>query len=695
MLSVGAVRWAKIASFRGNFRLMMNWARIIAGRIFLLLAFLLSLTFCTALPALAQSNLLNNSDLEAGSSMPDSWHPSRRSGCESFEWFHPGGTPGELRINSAPGADAAWVQTVSVSPGWYEFSADLRTEDGGPIGGALLAVKQDRYSVTALWRNRDWERHEFYVRVWGPDSLEVQCGLSSPDLRTKVFCRNLTLTRISGAPPAGAQRFDLPKPRPSAGVNWVSLSLVLVLGLLGFVYYRFADGATLWDPAQAKIGSEESGRRDSWRTVGVVLGFIVLLMAIFAVTRVELVPGAGLSIVTPAAVRSDEPHYVILINSLLFDRDFELQDDYERVYEGGLDAGARFKGHDLDHHTLLVNRRTGHHAFASENSPNSVIPCDPEFIPSDDVYEVSAHPVGFSILMALAVAPFQPAIGDVEGEVAIVLALISWLGALMTYLAGRTVGMGRTRAMLAALLLVAGSPWLAYSRSFFPEATIGLALIVALWAIVTDRPILVGIATAVAAILKPPFAVIGIAFIINEIYAGRRRNAAKIGVVLALCGAPMLAFNYWLAGTPVISGNASWVQGSRLQSLYDTFLEPGHALLYFVPWVVIAFIAIERAFRSPEPDAKLLRPMALPLVLYLVLLSGSGTGPGLCYGPRYWIPFMPWFALAIMQSVNRARRPAILACGVLVLVAILIAIPGALRYPQIFSQVPWAAWQFK
>jgi len=294
--------------------------------------------------------------------------------------------------------------------------------------------------------------------------------------------------------------------------------------------------------------------------------------------------------------------------------------------------------------------------------------------------------------MALAIAPLRPAVGDVERDVAIILALISWLGALMTYLVGRSVGMGRVRAMLATLLLVGASSWLAYSRSFFPESTIGLVLIVALWAWMTERPLLAGLAVALAAILKSPLAVVGIGFIINEIWAGRRRNAIMLGLVLASCGLPVMAFNYWLARTLVISGNGSALRGPDLQSLYDTFLEPGHGLLYFVPWAVIAFIAIGRGFRSTAPDAKLLRQMAVPLALYVLVLSCSGTGPGLCYGPRYWIPLLPWLALATIEGVNRARRPALLACGVLVLLGALIAIPGTLRYPQIFSQVPWAAW---
>ncbi len=619
--------------------------------------------------------------------MPDYWHPSRRSGCESFQWARLKDAPGKLSIVNAPGDDAAWTQTVSVLPGWYDLGAELQTR-GAWMGGAFLAIQQGKSFASAFWPSEEWARHDIYVHIFKGGPVEVQCGLTSPNLRTTVSCRNVSLTKIA-APPAGARQFELAKQQPLSfeeAINWTTVWLILLLGTLGFIYYRYADGVAF----SATAGTIST---DSLSTRGVVVLFGLLLAGILALTRIEWTPGAGFSIVTPQAARSDEPHYILLINSLLFDHDFELQDDYARVAQGGLDAGVRFQNVPLDRHTLLVNKRTGHHAFASIDSPDSVVPCDPEFILADDVYEVSAHPPGFSMLMALAIAPFHPSVGDAEYYAALVLAIISWLGALMTFVAGRGVGMSRAKGMFAVALLIGASSWLAYSRSFFPEATIGLGLIVALWALTTDRPVVAGFGVAFAAILKPPLAVVGIGFIINEFRAGRRQNAIKLGLVMALCGAPMMVFNYWLAKTFVISGNSSWLRGASLKSIYDTFFEPGHALLYFIPWAIIAFIAIARSFRSDAPEAKLLRQMALPLLLFLVLLSCSGTGPGLCYGPRYWVPFLPWFALATIEDVSRARRPALVACGILVLIAALFAIPGALRYPDIFSRVPWAAWK--
>src|SRR5689334_14565569 len=46
----------------------------------------------------------------------------------------------------------------------------------------------------------------------------------------------------------------------------------------------------------------------------------------------------------------DEPHYLVLVNSVLNDHDLDLRNNYESVLEGSEQAGARFRFSNLDHH---------------------------------------------------------------------------------------------------------------------------------------------------------------------------------------------------------------------------------------------------------------------------------------------------------------------------------------------------------
>jgi hypothetical protein len=658
---------------------------LLAGITAVWLFLILSFAPCRA----AAENLLLNPDLMSGSSMPDHWHPSPGVQCDSFEWSHQPGARGELRISDAPGGRAAWTQLVSLSAGWYYLSAEVRSEG---IGEVFLALRSRSLLSPARWGwdAKDWEHDGFYVHITSSDQIEVQCGLDSPTHSAKAYFRDIQLSRISGSPLAGAQQMELDTASAARQFDqtprWLNVYIISLLCLAGFVYYLFGDRAaeTRSPQIEPKSVSMNLGRS------GVIALFGILLFIFLILTRIEWHPGAGFSIVQPAVTMSDEPQYLLVINSLLFDHDLEVQDDYARVAEGGLEAGVHFRGSGIDHHSILVNRRTGRSAYTSIDAPNPAPPCDPAFSPPQDTYEVSAHPPAFPALIALAIAPLRPDLARVEGDAALVLALIAWLGALATYMAGRQLGMTRGKAMLATMLLVGASPWLPYSRSFFSESATGLALILAVWAYNADRMILAGFGAASAAVLKPPFAIVGLGFIVNELLEGRRRNAVNLLVVLASSGLLLVGFNYWLAKMLILSGNAGFTPFG-FNHLYDTFLDPVHGLFYFAPWTLFVFLAIPFALRPHASGLKLVRQLVLPLIIYIALMSC--TGPGLCYGPRYWVPFLPWFALATVQIVERARRPAVLACAVLVLLSALIAIPGGLRYPEMFSKLPWAAWK--
>lgn len=63
-----------------------------------------------------------------------------------------------------------------------------------------------------------------------------------------------------------------------------------------------------------------------------VLGACLGLMVLLASTSFE--GGKGLGWRAPRVYSGDEPHYLLTVNSLLFDHDLELQNNYRSVWEG-------------------------------------------------------------------------------------------------------------------------------------------------------------------------------------------------------------------------------------------------------------------------------------------------------------------------------------------------------------------------
>lgn len=418
-------------------------------------------------------------------------------------------------------------------------------------------------------------------------------------------------------------------------------------------------------------------------------------------------PGYGLTRELPALVAGDEPHYLVSLSALRAGEGLEVRAAYERSRGGGLDAGRAFRGQLIDHHSLLFDRASGAWGRWSEvYDVRGRTPCAPgalcspfpasrpELAVRPGVVEVGAHPIAFPALVAAAIAPLAPADADVEARAIEAVMLLAWLGAAATCFAGRRAGMPWGASIAASWLVGAASTWLVYGRSFFAETAIGVALILGLWALQAGRAALVGLAIVAAAAVKPNFALVGGAWILERLWARRPREAVWIACIAAAGGIALLAFNWQTARTLVVAGRDPWNWALGTGPLAYTLLSDQHGLLYFVPWTLVPAFALlrSRPTLAPPADAAsaLLRQIALPTLVHLGVLALNRNGDGWCYGPRYWVPLLPLLALATVEVARRRGRGIRATVVALAAVALLFAVPAALLYKDSFVGVPFA-----
>jgi hypothetical protein len=411
----------------------------------------------------------------------------------------------------------------------------------------------------------------------------------------------------------------------------------------------------------------------------------------------------------PQAFSGDEPHYLVVVNSLLFDGDVALANNYASGYRGGLDAGARWAGRGLDHHTLLVDSQTRARADWQEIFDwEKYLHCRPHprcleasrrderFSNLDDVIERSAHPIAFPAILAAALAPTHPQIEDVETRIAIFMVLVSWLGVVLTYVAARAFEMSPHSSIAAAALLGVASPWLVYSRAFYPGTVTGVALLVALISTLRGRTVLAAVGVSAAAALKPAFALVAIAWFLLEFLRGQPRRATIFAAVVSVCGAAIAGINYWLTGTPWVFGAGNIKGFSSGMEVFDTLIDWRSGLFLFTPWSILAFVGLAISLR-PSSRARPIEPMAwmsvgaVPIAVLLIAYDSRG---GACWGPRYWVPLLPWLAIAGVAAAERFGRAGKIALATLAVTSALIAIPGVLLYPSFWNQPPQAALAF-
>lgn len=396
----------------------------------------------------------------------------------------------------------------------------------------------------------------------------------------------------------------------------------------------------------------------------------------------------------------DEPHYSIILHSVLYDGDLDLGDDYASAAEGGYESGRFWKGRRLDPHTLMVDPVTGRHVLwhdvweFQDRQPCDTPGCFPYrmkrphgFEDLGRVVHRPAHPPASALVVAALLAPFSLEPRQVDAAGATLLRAGASLTLIATAATAWMLGAGPGLALLAAALLGLATPWLAYTGSLYSEGLSSTVLAFGLLALVCAVPWLAAVFAVAAFWMKPALVVVGAAWILERWWAGDRRAAGQITAVMAVGGFALLAFNHFVLGRVWISGTYAWQPPDGLRTFFDTMLHERYGALTFVPWLVLA---VPGMWRGPAPGAAgSARQIGLPCALHWVLLGTYGAMGATCYGPRYWIPFMPFFAVAAALALAGAGRAFRAGFAVLALAGLLLSVPGALLHKKAWDERPY------
>jgi len=222
---------------------------------------IVSLGLCQPRGTPAAENLVRNGDLNEGSGKaPSFWQTAsqrRIISSDTFSWDQQPGNAGELRlINHKPNI-ADWTQTLSLPPGWYYLTGELKAS-GDWSNVAMIGVHfhghESGFCPRPSSGGNSWTTAGMYFKIGGHrQSVQIVCQLEGGG---SASFRHISLIPIAGAPPAGARQFDLgsirdrpnlfsaadPNPfPPPQGRLWSIVALVL--GLMGVTLWGWIASA--------------------------------------------------------------------------------------------------------------------------------------------------------------------------------------------------------------------------------------------------------------------------------------------------------------------------------------------------------------------------------------------------------------------------------------------------------------------
>jgi hypothetical protein len=425
-----------------------------------------------------------------------------------------------------------------------------------------------------------------------------------------------------------------------------------------------------------------------------------LAVVLLAPLCVSLSIDKPFSLGLPRVFSGDEPHYLLLINSVINDADFDLANNYHDVHQGGLQAGRNFSGSALNHH---VNWYQHDHIFkwwqayeldaekwAKDGAGHPV----PTFRSDSTVWpvsehEYSQHPVGLAFLLA----PFLFALRGTSlvepgaifcSGLATVAGCYSWCWLVKPYTRSTTHLLG------AAAVAYLGSPLWHYGQTLYSEpflACLGVAAYAS--ALRAEKYWLAGLLLAAGVLIKTPFGLIALPLVGDALVNHRLGQALKCTIPVALAGVLVSYWNRNMYGG-WLNNPQEWESGSLAQGLFGLAFSCEHGLLLFSPALCLSALTIPDWFRGHRRDATLMTLAALlygGLMAYWVQWWG-----GACYSARLIVPIVPFLyapmALLFDSKMWRVHRLVRIAGILLIILSIAFGAVGAFGCDYVLNKHP-------
>lgn len=441
-----------------------------------------------------------------------------------------------------------------------------------------------------------------------------------------------------------------------------------------------------------------AGRRayGSWLAGGGVTLLILAPLAVRGIPRPlpgepdlsDDTPARRVAFGYPRVFRGDEPHYVVMLTSLVRDGDLDLANNYTSVHNGGDDAGYQWRGMPLDNHTAAVidgkrvlwewvydYRGKDPEEWAEDADGRWVPPVFPGKEPfPPGVVQRSVHQAGAAFLLYPLLYPLRDT-PRIESAALAAVGAFTALGFWFTRWLFLGLGAGPWRATGAAAVAVLATPAWYYARTLFMEG-FTLFFLAAAYACYVRRgwATVAGLLLAASLHFKAYLALLAVPIAADLLLRREWRGLVRFSLAVGAGVLSVLLLNRHFFGGPFTPAQPFPV-GSFRSGGYGLLFDTQYGLLFFCPAALVALARWPHFLRARPREAALL---LAPALLLFVTIAFYREWDGRVYGPRYLVPAMPFLfaSLAAPRPDPVFRR----ACGpqlAAVLIAASVAMNGA------------------
>jgi hypothetical protein len=381
-----------------------------------------------------------------------------------------------------------------------------------------------------------------------------------------------------------------------------------------------------------------------------VWGMVCLALLLLAPLCVSRCVEKPFSVGLPVIDTGDEPHYLVLINSLISDGDFDLANNYREVHRGGLQAGRKFAGEVLEHHVnwyrndQLVkwwqafemdaerwNKDSEGHPVPTPNGDSNRRPVSEK--------EYSQHSVGLAVVLAPFLLAFrgtslvEPAALFCSG-MATVGGCCAWCWLVKRYTNATS------HLLAAAVVAYLGSPLWHYGLVLYTESFLAFFAVAAFaFALRANNYAIAGLFLGAGVLLKAPFGLVALPLIGDALVRRRWRQALECALPVACAILLVMYWNQQMYGGWLRNPQV-WEPGSIQAGAAGLAFSWERGLFWVSPTLCLLPLVLPEWFRNHPRDAVM---MTLAIVLYGGLMaSWAQWWGGTCYSSRLIVPIIPF-----------------------------------------------------